>query len=148
MRDVVAFLPYVLRTALRARVRSLLTLTGAVLGMMLFTFVQSVDRGVQELVERTDRPVLVVFQDSRFCPLTSDLPVRYARQIERMDGVQQVLPTLVYINSCRSNLDLVTLHGVPVEQLEELYDVEVLDGSVADWRRRSDGAGRSPGGSW
>ncbi|MBK8975588.1 MAG: ABC transporter permease [Planctomycetes bacterium] len=140
MRSTLAFLPYVLRTALRARSRSLLTLTSAVLGMMLFTFVQSVDGGVRRLVERSTRPVLVVFQDSRFCPLTSELPVRYAREIGQMEGVQKVLPVLVYINSCRSNLDLVTVHGVPVDELESLYDLDVLSGSLADWRDRSDGA--------
>ena len=140
MRELLAFFPYVLRTAFRARTRSLLTVLGGTLAMMLFAFVRTVDSGVQDLSERTAQPVLVVFQDSRFCPLTSELPVRYERDIRKMEGVQDVLPTLVFINSCRSNLDLVTLHGVPHDQLESLYDLEVLDGSVADWRGRSDGA--------
>lgn len=140
MRELFAFLPYVLRTAFRARTRSLLTVLGGTLAMMLFAFVRTVDDGVQQLAERTAQPVLVVFQDSRFCPLTSDLPVRYQRDIRKIEGVQDVLPTLVFINSCRSNLDLVTLHGVPAEELEKLYDLEILAGSVADWRSRSDGA--------
>ena len=54
--------------------------------------------------------------------------------------MKDVLPTLVFINSCRSNLDLVTLHGVPQDQLEQLYKLEVVEGSIADWRARSDGA--------
>lgn len=140
MRELIAFFPYVVRTAFRARTRSLLTVLGGTLAMMLFAFVRTVDGGVQELAERSAQPVLVVFQDSRFCPLTSELPVRYERTIRDIPGVQDVLPTLVFINSCRSNLDLVTLHGVPRDQLEQLYDLELLDGSVADWRKRSDGA--------
>lgn len=140
MRDLFAFFPYVVRTAFRARTRSLLTLLGASLGMMLFAFVRTVDDGVAALERRSSRPVLVVFQDSRFCPLTSELPLRYERDIRGIEGVEEVLPTLVFINSCRSNLDLVTLHGVPAGQLDALYDLEVLAGSVADWRRRSDGA--------
>jgi putative ABC transport system permease protein len=140
MRELLAFFPYVVRTAFRARTRSLLTVLGGTLAMMLFAFVRTVDGGVQALAERTAQPVLVVFQDSRFCPLTSELPVRYEREIRKMDGVQDVLTTLVFINSCRSNLDLVTLHGVPHDQLETLYDLEVLEGSVADWKGRSDGA--------
>ena len=76
MRNPLAFLPYVLRTASRARTRSLLTVLGATLAMMLFAFVRTVDDGVKRLAERTAQPVLVVFQDSRFCPLTSELPVR------------------------------------------------------------------------
>lgn len=140
MRSLFAFLPYVLRTAFRARTRSLLTILGGTLAMMLFAFVRTVDDGVERLAERTAQPVLVVFQDSRFCPLTSELPVRYESAIRKIPGVQDVLPTLVFINSCRSNLDLVTLHGVPHEQLEQLYDLEILDGSIADWKSRSDGA--------
>ncbi|MEZ6038784.1 MAG: ABC transporter permease [Planctomycetota bacterium] len=140
MRELLAFLPYVVRTAFRARMRSLLTLLGGTIAMMLFAFVRTVDDGTAALAEKSSQPVLVVFQDSRFCPLTSELPVRYERDIRRIPGVVDVLPTLVFINSCRSNLDLVTLHGVPPDQLEQLYDLEVLDGSVADFRARSDAA--------
>jgi putative ABC transport system permease protein len=140
MRELVAFLPYVARTTLRARMRSLLTLLGTTLAMTLFAFVRTVDDGVADLAKRSAQPVLVVFQDSRFCPLTSELPVRYERDILAVPGVAAVLPTLVFINSCRSNLDLVTLHGVTTEELEKLYELEVLDGSVADWKTRSDGA--------
>ena len=140
MRSLLAFLPYVVRTAFRARMRSVLTVLGGTLAMMLFAFVRTVDGGVQQLAERSAQPVLVVFQDSRFCPLTSELPVRYESAIRDIPGVQDVLPTLVFINSCRSNLDLVTLHGVPHDQLEQLYELELLDGSIADWRSRSDAA--------
>jgi len=140
MRELLAFLPYVLRTAWRARTRSLLTLLGAALAMALFAFVRTVDDGVLDLQRRADRPVLVVFQDSRFCPLTSELPLRYERDIRAVPGTAAVLPTLVFINSCRSNLDLVTLHGVTADQLTELYELDVLEGSLEDWRSRSDGA--------
>ncbi|MCA8963930.1 MAG: hypothetical protein KDC48_03545, partial [Planctomycetes bacterium] len=68
MRELLAFLPYVLRTASRARMRSLLTLLGAALAMTLFAFVRTVDGGVAALAEKARQPVLVVFQDSRFCP--------------------------------------------------------------------------------
>jgi putative ABC transport system permease protein len=140
MRELLAFVPYVLRTTRRARMRSLLTVLGGALAMMLFAFVVTVDRGVATLADRSAQPVLVVFQDSRFCPLTSELPVRYERQILDVAGVLAVLPTMVFINSCRSNLDLVTLHGVPTDRLERLYELDVLSGSVADWKARSDGA--------
>lgn len=140
MREILAFLPYVWRTATRARMRSLLTLLGASLAMALFAFVRTVDDGVATLAARSEQPVLVVFQDSRFCPLTSELPLRYERELRDIPGVAEVLPTLVFINSCRSNLDLVTLHGVAAASLDELYDLDVLGGSVADWQQRSDGA--------
>jgi putative ABC transport system permease protein len=140
MREVFAFLPYVWRTAFRARTRSLLTLLGATLAMALFAFVRTVDDGVKGLAEDAMQPVLVVFQDSRFCPLTSELPMRYEGDIRDVEGVTDVLPTLVFINSCRSNLDLVTLYGVTNDDLERIYDLHALAGSIADWRTRSDGA--------
>jgi len=140
VRELFAFLPYVVRTTLRARMRSLLTLLGAALAMTLFAFVRTVDDGVEELSRRSAQPVLVVFQDSRFCPLTSELPMRYVRDIADVPGVQAVLPTLVFVNSCRSNLDLVTLHGVTADELDRLYQLEAVAGSVADWRSRPDAA--------
>jgi putative ABC transport system permease protein len=140
MRELFAFLPYVFRTASRARMRSLLTLLGAALAMGLFAFVRTVDDGVAALATKAQRPVLVVFQDSRFCPLTSELPLRYADAIRAIPDVVEVLPTLVFINSCRSNLDLVTLHGVVPERMPTLYDFDLLSGSVSDWQQRRDGA--------
>ncbi len=140
MRRLLAFLPYVLRTVLRARTRTILTVTGAALAMALFAFVRTVDYGVAELRARAKKPVLVVFQDSRFCPLTSNLPVRYAPAIREIPGVDLVLPTLIFINSCRANLDLVTLHGVEPENLERVYDVELLAGDLATWKATRDGA--------
>jgi len=140
MRRLLAFLPYVFRTVRRARTRTILTVTGAALAMALFAFVRTVDTGVAQLRERAGKPLLVVFQDSRFCPLTSNLPVRYAPAIREIKGVDLVLPTLIFINSCRANLDLVTLHGVEPEHLEDVYDVKLLAGDLASWKATSDGA--------
>ena len=131
---------YVRRTIVRARMRSLLTVLGTALALGLFAFVWTLSRGVARLSEAADQPVLVVFQSSRFCPLTSDLPVRYAREIEEMDGVAQVLPTLLFINSCRANLDLVTLHGVPTDGLTDIHDFDFLDGGIERWAQEDRGA--------
>jgi putative ABC transport system permease protein len=49
-----------------------------------------------------------------------------------MPGVRQVLPTLLFINACRTNLDLVTLHGIPPEALAGTHDMQVRSGSVAE----------------
>ncbi|MCK6461597.1 MAG: ABC transporter permease [Planctomycetes bacterium] len=140
MRRLLAFLPYVVRTVLRARTRTILTVTGAALAMALFAFVRTVDDGVAQLRARADKPVLVVFQDSRFCPLTSNLPVRYAPAIREIPGVDLVLPTLIFINSCRANLDLVTIHGVEPENIERVYDVKLLAGDLPGWKATRDGA--------
>jgi len=140
VRELLAFLPYVARTARRARMRTVLTVVGAALAMALFAFVRTVDGGVRELARKAAEPVLVVFQDSRFCPLTSELPVRYGAEIRDVPGVLDVLPTLVFVNSCRSNLDLVTLHGVDPAALDRVHDFTVVEGDLAAWKTRPDGA--------
>jgi putative ABC transport system permease protein len=133
-------LHYVRRTILRARTRSLLTVLGTALALGLFAFVRTLESGVERLARASSRPVLVVFQSSRFCPLTSELPVRYARDIERLEGVEAVLPTLLHINSCRANLDLVTIHGVDPSTVSAIHDIRWLSGDLAAWGGRSDAA--------
>ncbi len=140
MMAFVRLLTYVRRTVVRARTRTLLTVLGTALALGLFAFVWALERGVERLSEAADQPVLVVFQSSRFCPLTSDLPVRYAQEIAGMPEVATVLPTLLFINSCRANLDLVTLHGVPSDLLTEIHDFELLDGDVESWKANPRGA--------
>lgn len=140
MRVFVRLLTYVRRTVQRARLRSLLTVLGTALAIALFAFVRMLEGGVDRMARAADQPVLVVFETSRFCPLTSLLPDRYAADIERMDGVESVLPTLMYINSCRANLDLITLHGVLPDALEDIHDFEVIEGDPRAWREKSDGA--------
>ena len=140
MRTFLRLFPYVRRTVFRARLRSLLTILGTALAIALFTFVRMLEGGVDRMAEQADQPVLVVFETSRFCPLTSLLPERYADDILRVDGVESVLPTLLFINSCRANLDLVTLHGVTPELVDEIHDFRVIAGNPQTWRTKSDGA--------
>ena len=140
MSHFLRLLRYVRRTVLRARLRSALTVLGTALALGLFTFVLLLDQGVQRLGQATGEPILVVFQSSRFCPLTSLLPMRYEQEIRDIPGVQEVLPTLLYINACKSNLDLVTIHGVDPKRVETIHDMKVLDGDFASWQASTDGA--------
>lgn len=140
MRDVLSFLPYLVRSVTRARARTTLTVLGAALAMGLFAFVRSMDEGVSALFAESGERVLVVFQESRFCPMTSEIPLRYNDAIRGIDGVAEALPTLVFVNSCRSNLDLVTLHGVPDGDLSKVHEFDFVAGTVAAFRARSDGA--------
>jgi len=140
MRVFVRLLRYVKRTITRAPVRSGLTIVGTALALALFAFVWMLEAGVDRLAEEADQPLLVVFQSSRFCPLTSELPLRYVDDIQAMDGVEDVLPTLIYINACRANLDLVTLHGVPQDDLGAFHALDFAEGGVQDFQREGRGA--------
>lgn len=140
MRAFVRLLKYVHRTVSRARLRSLLTVLGTALALALFTFVRMLEGGVDRMAEEANQPVLVVFETSRFCPLTSNLPERYGDEIAGMEGVASVLPTLLFVNACRANLDLITMHGVMPEVLNEIHDIRVIEGDAESWKSKSDGA--------
>lgn len=134
------FLPYVGRTVRRAPVRSLLTALGTALALAVFAFVQTLDAGVDAFNRDAARPVLVVFQQSRWCPLTSQLPERYLGDLEKLDGVEAVLPTTVFVNMCSTNLDLVALHGVDPARLAGVQDLTVREGDLAAWTADRSGA--------
>jgi putative ABC transport system permease protein len=53
---------------------------------------------------------------NRYCPQTSYLPEWYGRRIEKIDGVESVLPVKVYLNNCRASLDRGRFNGVPVDK--------------------------------
>ncbi len=127
------FLPYVVRTVRRAPVRSLLTVLGTALALAVFAFVRTLEGGVDAFNRSAARPVLVVFQQSRWCPLTSQLPERYLGDLQKLDGVEAVLPTTVFVNKCSTNLDLVALHGVDPARLGGVQDLTVRDGDLAGW---------------
>ena len=133
-------LPYVWRTVCRAPVRSLLTVVGTALALAIFAFVRTLETGVSAFQAGAAQPVLVVFQQSRFCPLTSELPSRYRSEIDRVPGVLASLPTTIFVNQCRSNLDLVALHGVDAATLQQVEGLRVLDGDLGAWKSASDGA--------
>ncbi|MCC7140158.1 MAG: ABC transporter permease [Planctomycetes bacterium] len=138
--SMLRFVPYVGRTVRRAPVRSLLTILGTALALALFAFVRTLEGGVASFDAAARKPVVVVFQQSRFCPLTSELPLRYRDAIQRLDGVEAVLPTTVFVNQCRSNLDLVVLHGVDPTTLDRVHDVAVREGDLEGWRKDASSA--------
>jgi hypothetical protein len=116
-------------------VRSLLTVLGTALALAVFAFVRTLEGGVDAFNRSAARPVLVVFQQSRWCPLTSQLPERYLGDLQKLDGVEAVLPTTVFVNKRSTNLDLVALHGVDPARLGGVQDLTVRDGDLRAGRR-------------
>jgi putative ABC transport system permease protein len=55
-----------------------------------------------------------------------------------MEGVASVLPTLLYVNTCRANLDVVTLHGV--DSVTGFHDLVVESGDLSSWGSSQDRA--------
>ena len=59
----------------RHRMRTLLTLAGAAIGMFLFATVETLQSSLRQSTQATaDDTTLVVYRENRFCPATSRLP--------------------------------------------------------------------------
>lgn len=135
------FAPYILKQVWRHRVRTLLTVTGIAIAMFLFTSVQAMQRGVTVVTQASAKDTtLVVYRKDRFCPATSELPQDYQSRIERIEGVEAAIPMMIVVSNCRTSLDVVTFRGVPKEAFlaERGKDIDVIAGSLDEWKRRSD----------
>ncbi len=137
------FIPLILKQTWRARTRSLLTIAGVAVAMFLFAGVQAMQAGVDAATSATAKDTtLIVYRKDRYCPFTSRLPQSYEQQIRQIDGVVRVTPMKIVVNNCRASLDVVTFRGVPRDDLSIMVEqrMELLDGSLDEWRRRGDAA--------
>ena len=127
----------------RSPIRSTLTLGGIAVAMFLFVMVESMRTGVKEATEMTaGETTLVVYRENRYCPFSSRLPQYYEDRIELIDGVASVVPIQIHVSNCGASLDVVTFRGVPKDSIQHAIakDGVIVDGSIADWKRRGDGA--------
>ena len=132
---------YVIKTLLRHRARTLLTVSGAAVAMFVFCFVGSVQEGLQRLTSGSDADrCLIVFQENRFCPSSSRLPEDYAQAIQKLSGVKQVMPIQVWTNNCRASLDIVVFNGIPPEKVRDNRPISLVDGSWDAFLTRRDSA--------
>ena len=93
MRHLIHLGTIALKQATRHRLRTLLTLAGVATGMFLFSAVETMQASLRAVTEaRVDDTTLVVYRESRFCPLTSRLPEHYVGEIRRIEGVREAIP--------------------------------------------------------
>lgn len=125
------FAPYIFKSLWRHRARTVLTVSGAAVALAVYCFVGSVQEGLERLTEDEDaNRTLIVFQENRFCPTSSRLPVDYADRIREVSGVKQVVPIQVWTNNCRASLDVVVFNGAEPRQLKTARELTLLSG---DW---------------
>lgn len=131
-----------LKQLTRHRVRSLLTVAGVAVGMFLYASVETMQQSLSAVTQAgAEDTTLIVYRENRFCPATSRLPEHYLADIERIDGVEEVLPVQITVNNCGASLDVITFRGVPPGALRTYNpDLEVVAGSFGDWESRSDAA--------
>lgn len=133
------FAPYLLKTLWRHRTRTLLTLSGSAVALFVFSFVLTVQQGLQRLTQQDDS-VLIVFQANKFCPATSHLPQDYERIIREVPGVREVVPIQVFTNNCRASLDVVVFYGTPPDKARAVRDFVLVKGNWADFENHQDAA--------
>ena len=126
----------------RHRIRSLLTILGVAMGMFLFAAVETMQRSLRDATELSaEDTTLVVYRENRFCPATSRLPEHYESTIRKIPGVKEVIPIQIVVNNCGASLDVIAFRGVPPDLLPRYApQLEVVDGSLEEWRKRSDSA--------
>lgn len=135
------FVPYIVKSLWRHRTRSLLTISGAAVALLVFCFVGAVQRGLHALTENSEAGrTLVVFQENRFCPQSSRLPQDYSRAIAKQPGVSDVVPIKVFTNNCRASLDAIVFQGFQPEQLKKWREFEIQGGSWDKFVGQGDGA--------
>jgi putative ABC transport system permease protein len=129
------------RNLLRRPGRTALTALGIASATLLLTLVESLAAGLERALSGSEAArTLVVYRQNRYCPQTSFLPERYTAAIERIAGVESVLPVKVFLSNCRASLDIVAFQGTPVERLFQARDLDVIAGSADEFRRRRDSA--------
>ncbi len=135
------FVPYILKSLLRHRTRSMLTVSGAAVAFFVFCFVGAVQEGLERLTSGHDaQQSLIVFQENRFCPTTSRLPEDYSRTIKELPGVRDVVPMQVWTNNCRASLDIVVFNGAPPEKLKSTRDLTLISGGWTAFENQHDAA--------
>ena len=135
------FTPYVLKSLWRHRTRSFLTVSGAAVALFVFCFVGAVQEGLDQLARNTAaQNSLIVFQENRFCPITSRLPEDYAETIARIDGVENVIPIQVFPSNCRVSLDVIVFHGIPPEKLRSARELKLTAGDLSVFEQNRDAA--------
>lgn len=138
---MIKFLPLTLKTLWRHRSRTLLTVSGSAVALFVFSFVGSIQEGMDDLQRRqAAKGSLVTFQANKFCPATSHLPQDYERKIASLDGVREVVPVQVFTNNCRASLDVVVFYGIPPQKLQKARDFKLVSGSWADFEGHQDAA--------
>ena len=135
------FLPYTFKTLWRHRSRTILTVSGSAVALFVFSFVGSVQEGMNDLQRRQEaKGSLVVFQANKFCPATSHLPQDYEQKIASLSGVREVVPIQVFTNNCRASLDVIVFYGVLPMKLRKARDFELLSGSWSEFEGHQDAA--------
>lgn len=135
------FAPYIVKSLWRHRARTILTVSGTAVALLVFCFIGSVQKGLLALTEDQQAGrTLIVFQENRFCPQSSRLPQDYASTVSKLSGVADVVPIKVFTNNCRASLDSIVFQGLPADKLKQWRDLSLQLGNWKSFEGQDDAA--------
>lgn len=135
------FAPYIVKGLWRHRARTLLTVSGTAVALLVFCFIGAVQQGLLALTSDQEAGrTLIVFQENRFCPQSSRLPQDYYSTVTKMAGVTDAVPIKVFTNNCRASLDSIVFQGMPAGQLKQWRKLTLTSGDFVSFERQDDGA--------
>ena len=138
---MIKFFPLIMKTLWRHRSRTALTCVGAAIALFVFCLVGAVQEGMADLQTRqAAKGSLIVFQANKFCPATSHLPQDYQQQIQKLPGVDDVIPIQVFTNNCRASLDVIVFYGLPPNKIRKARDFQLKAGNWGDFEEHQDAA--------
>ena len=130
-----------IKAIVRRRLRSALIVLGAAMSIFLFCLIGSIQAGLDSLLgQKEANRRLVVFQENKFCPATSQLPEVYTDELMKIPGVVDAIPIQVFTNNCRASLDVVVFLGMPAEKLQHIRNLDLHEGSWDEFIGRTDAA--------
>jgi putative ABC transport system permease protein len=125
----------------RRPMRTALTVGGVLCAMLLLVLVESMSAGLDAALSGSETArTLIVYQQNRYCPQTSNMPEWYAKRIAEVDGVESVLPVKIFLNNCRASLDLIAFQGAPADKLLETRRLDLTSGSLDAFKDQRDAA--------
>lgn len=134
------FLPLIIKSILRNRRRTVLTVAGVGLSVFVITALLAVEAGFGTLVSSADESLLNVYERGVACPVSSRVFDAYLSTIASTPGVVSSTGVLRGLYSYRSKENMVSVVGVDFDPFRRIKGVEIATGSEAEFQNRADGA--------
>ncbi len=134
------FLPLILRSLLRNRRRTVLTIAGIALSVFVISALLAVEGGFETLFESAEPSLLNVSEKGLACAVSSRVFDSYLRTVASIPHVVAATGVLRGIYSYQTRDKMVVVSGVDYDAFRTLKKVVVLDGSEQTFATTADGA--------
>lgn len=134
------FLPLVLRSLLRNRRRTTLTVGGIAVSVFVISALLAVEGGFQTLFDSSEPSLLNVSEKGLACPFASRVFDSYLRTITSVPHVVGATGVLRGLYSYQTRDKLVVVTGVDYDSFRRLKSIALVEGSEAAFRANTSAA--------